>query len=328
MRAFVSTIPFGEKNRDPLDLLENANVQYQINPLERRLSEEELAQLIPSFDLLIAGTEPITRSVLENAPRLKLIARVGIGLDSVDLNEARSRNISVSYTPDAPSPAVAELTIGLMLSSLRKIAISNEGLHQGKWQRYFGNRLSEAVVGIIGAGRIGKRVIHHLAGFGCKKILVNDLIQSDLGTNDRAYCWASKEQIYREANIISVHVPLTGETRHMIGTDEIQMMQANALLINTARGGIINEESLYKLMADGHLGGAAIDVFESEPYSGPLREIDRCLLTAHMGSMTEDCRARMEIEAAEEIVRFASGEPLQHIVPDYEYAIQAHMSKV
>jgi len=328
MKILVTTIPFGAIDPAPINMVGKLGCIVDQNPIGRKLTEQELCGLIGDYDAMIAGTEPITRSVLENAPRLKLIARVGIGLDSVDLNEARSRNISVSYTPDAPSPAVAELTIGLMLSSLRKIAISNEGLHQGKWQRYFGNRLSEAVVGIIGAGRIGKRVIHHLAGFGCKKILVNDLIQSDLGTNDRAYCWASKEQIYREANIISVHVPLTGETRHMIGTDEIQMMQANALLINTARGGIINEESLYKLMADGHLGGAAIDVFESEPYSGPLREIDRCLLTAHMGSMTEDCRARMEIEATEEIVRFASGEPLQHIVPDYEYAVQAHMNKV
>ena len=323
MRTLITTVPFGEIDRAPRELLSEAGVDFDVNPTGRRLTENELTDLVAEYDVLVAGTEPISRLVLDNAPRLKLISRVGIGLDSVDLLEARKRNISVSYTPDAPSPAVAELTIGLMLTLLRKISISNSQLHQGVWRRYFGKRLSESVVGVIGVGRIGKRVISLLKGFNCMEILVNDLAPSDLGGAAAECQWVEKERIYREADIITLHVPLTGETENMIRGEHLEMMKSGALLINTARGGIINEDDLYMTMLKGHLGGAAIDVFETEPYFGPLVEVDHCVLTAHMGSMTEDCRTRMEIEATEEVVRFISGQPLQNTVPEAEYEIQS-----
>ena len=323
MRTLITTVPFGEIDRAPRELLSEAGVDFDVNPTGRRLTENELTDLVAEYDVLVAGTEPISRLVLDNAPRLKLISRVGIGLDSVDLLEARKRNVSVSYTPDAPSPAVAELTIGLMLTLLRKISISNSQLHQGVWRRYFGKRLSESVVGVIGVGRIGKRVISLLKGFNCMEILVNDLAPSDLGGAAAECQWVEKERIYREADIITLHVPLTGETENMIRGEHLEMMKSGALLINTARGGIINEDDLYMTMLKGHLGGAAIDVFETEPYFGPLVEVDHCVLTAHMGSMTEDCRTRMEIEATEEVVRFISGQPLQNTVPEAEYEIQS-----
>ena len=323
MRTLITTVPFGEIDRTPRELLSEAGVDFDVNPTGRRLTENELTDLVAEYDVLVAGTEPISRLVLDNAPRLKLISRVGIGLDSVDLLEARKRNVSVSYTPDAPSPAVAELTIGLMLTLLRKISISNSQLRQGVWRRYFGKRLSESVVGVIGVGRIGKRVISLLKGFNCMEILVNDLAPSDLGGAAAECQWVEKERIYREADIITLHVPLTGETENMIRGEHLEMMKSGALLINTARGGIINEDDLYMTMLKGHLGGAAIDVFKTEPYFGPLVEVDHCVLTAHMGSMTEDCRTRMEIEATEEVVRFISGQPLQNTVPEAEYEIQS-----
>ena len=323
MRTLITTVPFGEIDRAPRELLSEAGVDFDVNPTGRRLTENELTDLVAEYDVLVAGTEPISRLVLDNAPRLKLISRVGIGLDSVDLLEARKRNVSVSYTPDAPSPAVAELTIGLMLTLLRKISISNSQLRQGVWRRYFGKRLSESVVGVIGVGRIGKRVISLLKGFNCMEILVNDLAPSDLGGAAAECQWVEKERIYREADIITLHVPLTGETENMIRGEHLEMMKSGALLINTARGGIINEDDLYMTMLKGHLGGAAIDVFKTEPYFGPLVEVDHCVLTAHMGSMTEDCRTRMEIEATEEVVRFISGQPLQNTVPEAEYEIQS-----
>jgi D-3-phosphoglycerate dehydrogenase len=155
------------------------------------------------------------------------------------------------------------------------------------------------------------------------EILVNDLAPSDLGGAAAECQWVEKERIYREADIITLHVPLTGETENMIRGEHLEMMKSGALLINTARGGIINEDDLYMTMLKGHLGGAAIDVFKTEPYFGPLVEVDHCVLTAHMGSMTEDCRTRMEIEATEEVVRFISGQPLQNTVPEAEYEIQS-----
>jgi D-3-phosphoglycerate dehydrogenase len=320
MKVFVSTIPFAEKDTRPLDMLEQAGAEVVVNPLGRKLKEADLLEIIFDFDILIAGTEPITAQVMERATRLKLISRVGIGLDSVDLLAARQRGIEVCYTPDAPSAAVAELTIGLMLDLLRAVQISNYRMHRGEWYRFFGRRLSAVTIGIIGVGRIGSQVIRHLAGFECGRILTND-IDSSISLPGHSTCAVErvdKDAIYREADIISLHVPLTDKTHNLIMKEQISRMRPGALLINTARGGIVNEQDLFDALQSGHLGGAAIDVFEEEPYTGDLATLDQCLLTAHMGSMSVDCRTRMEIEATEEAVRFISGEPLQSIVPEGE----------
>ena len=278
--------------------------------------------MISDFDVLIAGTEPITDRVMARAKCLKLISRVGIGLDNVDLLAAERRGMQVSYTPDAPAPAVAELTIGLMLSLLRSVHVVNAKMHRGEWQRHFGRRLSEVAVGIIGVGRIGSNVLRHLAGFGNPRILVNDT-HPDPGVAPQLKLeWVDKETIYREADVISLHVPLTGQTKNMIRSDQMLQMKKDAIVINTARGGIINEQDLAEVMKSGHLHGVAIDVFDQEPYSGELADIERCLLTSHMGSMSIDCRTRMEIEATEEAVRFLTGQPLRSLVPADAYKAQ------
>jgi D-3-phosphoglycerate dehydrogenase len=317
--ALITTVPFAERDRRPIELLESAGIEYRVNPLGRRLKAEELADLIPDVDVLIAGTEPITAEVLDRANRLKLISRIGIGLDSVDLLAAEARGVQVSYTPDAPAPAVAELAMGLMLSTLRHVHVANLGLHGGAWHRYFGRRLSECTVGLVGAGRIGGRVLRHLVGFEPARVLVNDLVpKPNLGMGLRME-WVDKAQLLRESDVVSLHVPLTAQTRQMICRAELMAMKADAVLINTARGGIVHEGDLAAVLRSGHLAAAAIDVFEEEPYSGALTGIDRCLLTSHMGSMSVDCRTQMEIEATEEAVRFVNREPLRGIVPKAEY---------
>ena len=322
--VLITTVPFADKNRLPLELLDAAGIEYLINPIGRKLQEDELAEMISDFDVLIAGTEPITRKVLKNASQLKFISRVGIGLDNVDLCAAREMGISVSYTPDAPAPAVAELTIGLMLSLLRSIHVANIQMHRGEWHRYFGRRISEVTIGIIGTGRIGGRVLRRLASFGTPKILVND-IHPDLKLVPKLKLeWVGKEEIYQHADLISLHLPLTPSSKKMICRNQLLKMKSDALLINTSRGGIIDENDLAEVLKSGHLGGAAIDVFEREPYSGILSQIDRCLLTSHMGSMSVDCRTRMEIEATEEAIRFLTGETLNSLVPLSEYELQKH----
>mgnify|MGYP003969327821 FL=1 len=323
MKVLITTVPFGNKDRTPLDLLEKNNIKYLINPLNKKLTESELLDLISDFDIIIAGTEQISNKVMSKASNLKMISRVGIGLDSVDLLSAKKRNIKVSYTPDAPAPAVAELTIGMMLTLLRSVHISNLQMHQGLWHRYFGKRLSEVTIGIIGLGRIGVGVLRHLKGFGNPRILVNDIEEEKVHLEEGFNIeWASKDQIYKDADIISLHLPLTKLTYNLIQKKQMDLMKDDAILINTSRGGIINENDLYNTLKSGHLGGVAIDVFEQEPYDGPLVEIDRCLLTAHMGSMSIDCRTSMEIEATKEAIRFVKGEPLQGEVPIEEYNIQ------
>ena len=321
-KVFITTVPFGENNRFPLDLLENAGIEYLVNPHNKKLTGNQLSELIGDFEVLIAGTERITDKVMSQAPKLKLISRVGIGLDSVDLNAAKKRGIKISYTPDAPAPAVAELTLSMILTLLRSVHVCNLQMHNGKWERIFGRRLTDVTVGIIGVGRIGTHLLRCMSGFGRLNILANDILPNDNLDQELNLEWVAKDQIYKEADVISLHLPLTPLTKNMICREQLLLMKKDASIINTSRGGIINEDDLHEVRTEGHLGGAAIDVFENEPYTGKLVEINRCVLTAHMGSMSIDCRSQMEIQATEEIVRFLSGKPLESEVPQLEYEIQ------
>lgn len=323
-KVLITTVPFGEKDRLPLELLENAGINYLINPFNKKLTENQLADMVTDFDVIIAGTEPITEKVMENARELKFISRVGIGLDSVNLLAAQKRGIKISYTPDAPAPAVAELTLGLMLCLLRSVHVSNTQMHQGNWYRYFGKRLEKVTIGIIGAGRIGTGVLNMLKGFAPAKILINDIVPNHELDRKFKFVWTSKENIYKEADIISLHIPLTNLTKNMIKKEQLLSMKPDAMIINTSRGGIVNEQNLYEVLQSGHLSGASIDVFEKEPYDGPLNNIERCLLTAHMGSMSVDCRTRMEIESTKEAIRFLAGKELESEVPQDEYVVQIH----
>lgn len=318
-RVLITTVPFAATNTLPLDMLRAAGIEFVINPINRKLREDELAEMITDFDVVIAGTEVISDKVMSKASHLKLISRVGIGLDNVDLVAAKNRNILVSYTPDAPAPAVAELAIGLIFSLLRFIHVANKQMHDSQWHRHFGRRLSEVTVGIIGAGRIGGRVLNHLSSFGVSRILANDSVLEKKDCFNSSIEWVDKRYLYANSDVISLHIPLTADTRGLIASRELLEMKSDACIINTSRGGVINEQDLANVLNSGHLAGAAIDVFCQEPYVGPLSQIDRCILTSHMGSMTTDCRAKMEIEATQEAIRYLTGKPLEGLVPPSEF---------
>jgi len=318
-RVLVTTVPFGEVDRRPLEILESAGLEVILNPLNRKLTAADLAGLIEGIDYLIAGTEMIDSTVLARADRLKLIARVGIGLDSVDLAAARRLGVPVTYTPDAPSDAVADLTIGLMLSCLRQIHTANEKMHRGEWHRHFGRRLGTLTVGLVGLGRIGSRVARRLSGFEPAGLIGFDLLGRDRLEIPSSVVLADLDHLVRESDVVSIHVPLTGVTRDMFDAPRLRSMKVGSVLINTSRGGIVNEQDLLDALQHGHLSAAALDVFDHEPYRGPLESEPRALLTSHMGSMSIDSRARMEYEAAEEVVRAVSGVALARPVPEFEY---------
>jgi D-3-phosphoglycerate dehydrogenase / 2-oxoglutarate reductase len=321
--VLVTTHPFGEIDRDPIQLLEAEGIPFTLNPLRRRLREEELAEMIGPSEVLIAGTEPITEAVFRKAPQLRLIARVGIGLDSVALGAARSRGIAVTYTPSAQSPAVAELTVGQMLALLRRTFTVDREMRRGVWQRRIGRRLGLMTVGVIGAGRIGRLVIEHLKGWS-PRVLANDLKPDAEFSRVSGCVWTDKETIYREADIISLHVPLTRQTRGMIGARELALMKSDTILINTARGELLDENALITALRSRPSFSAALDVFAEEPYRGELTTLDNCVLTTHMGSATRDCRLQMELEAAREVVRYFKGESFANPVPEEEYESQVH----
>lgn len=318
-KVLITTVPFAENNSKPLDLLKLNNISYTINPLNKKLTENELFELLKDHEAIIAGTEIISQRVISKSNHLKIISRVGIGLDGVDLTAAKKNNVLVSYTPDAPAPAVAELTLGLMLSLLRSIHLANNDLHEKKWKRLFGRRIEEITIGLIGYGRIGQRVAKHLEGFSARKILINDLAQDPSIQLIKNAEWSTKENIYQQADVISLHLPLNYDTKNLITKEQLLSFKKDALIINTSRGGIINEQDLYDVLSSGHLAGAAIDVFENEPYEGQLTNLKSCLLTSHMGSMSVDCREKMELEATEEVIRFFKKEKLKSLVPQSEY---------
>jgi D-3-phosphoglycerate dehydrogenase / 2-oxoglutarate reductase len=324
-RVLITTSPFGEADPKALRLLEQEKISYTLNPFGRRLREEELAELIGPYEVLIAGTEPITEAALDLAPRLKLIAHTGIGLDNIPLAAARLRGIAVTYTPSAPSPAVAELTIGQMLALLRQTSTADRGMRQGLWNRRIGRRLAELTVGVIGVGRVGRLVIQHLQDWP-SRILINDLEIDHEFSQWTGCIWTDVNTILREADIVTLHVPLTRVTRNLIGTRELEMMKPDAILINTSRGGIVDEAALADTLRRRPEFSAAVDVFEQEPYTGELTTLENCLLSCHMGSCTRDCRLQMEVEAAQEVIRYFRREPFAMQVPEAEYILQENTS--
>jgi len=314
-KVFVSTHPFSSITSEPLDLLSRPDIHIELNPYGRRITPEELKTHIADKNALIAGTERIDKDVLDCASELKVIARVGIGLNNIDFDEIKRRNILLTYTPEAVSQAVAELTVAHMLNVMRSIHQIHSAVKDGHWRRIIGSEIAGKTIGLIGFGRIGKRVAKMLQGFSCR-ILANDIApdQEVASRYDVQFC--SKEEIYQKADIISLHIPETPLTRNLIGEAQFAMMRPKSYLINTARGEIVDESALYKALIKGTIAGAAIDVFQTEPYSGPLCELENVVLTAHSGSCSTEARYLMEFGAAQEVIRFLNGEPPLCPVPD------------
>lgn len=312
-RVFVSTHPFGAGDRKPLDILEDAGCEVTLNPFGRKLRPEEERELLEGVDGLIAGTERLDEWVLEKAERLRVIARVGVGLDGIDFDVVREKGIVVTYTPQAPALAVAELAVGLILNLARMVTRTDRQLRQGRWNRYMGRRLREQTVGIVGVGRIGRRVAHLLSGFGCR-VLGHDLVPDETISDMVGLRWVGRESILRESDFLTLHVPLTDQTYHWVDEGTLAMMKPGACLINTSRGEVVDEEALVRALRVGALGGAAIDVYAEEPYQGPLCEIENIVLTCHMGAATKESRYDMEVGAALDCVRVLCGETPEHPV--------------
>jgi len=313
MRVFVSTHPFSSTSQEPMKLLKENGFEVRLNPLKHKMSSKELVKQIKNSEILIAGTEKITQEVLKNAPNLKLISRVGIGLDGIDFEICKKYGIRITYTPDAPTIAVAELCVAGILDLARDITNTNNSIKTGTWNRYMGTLLYGKSVGIFGMGRIGKSLIHLLSSFNVK-FLVHD-IKPDIAFG-RLYNvdFKTKEEVLKNSDIVSVNIPLNKDTLNYISKKELSMMKKEAILINSARGGIVNENDLYIALKNKIIAKAWIDVFEQEPYKGNLCELENCLLTCHMGASTIESRTNMEIQAVQEAIRFKNNQNLKNEV--------------
>ena len=322
-RIFVSTFPFARNNTLPLEHLKKSGFEICLNSTGRKISGKELYEHASDCDGIIAGTEDLSELIAKN-PKLRIISRVGVGLDSVPLSICKEKNITVSYTPDAVSFAVAELTLGFMIGLCRHLQKADVDLRSGGWNRFQGKGLNESVIGIVGFGRIGKLVASMLGPFSPIKILVSDLKKIDLSPYKHLNIeQVDNSRIFTDCDILTLHIPGSKSNQDFINKTIIEKMKSTAYLINTARGGLVNENDLFDALGSNKLQGAALDVFAEEPYKGNLKTLKNIVLTQHMGSCSDQARLGMELEAAEDIVRFFKGETLRNMVPQEEYELQA-----
>lgn len=299
-KVLITTSSFNVAAADSLALLRQAGFEIATNPHGRKLGEDEVAGLLGDDVVgMIAGTEPLTRRVLSGARGLKIVSRCGIGLDSVDLAAAAELGIEVTNTPDAPSAAVAELTLGLMLDQLRRISQADRQIRAGQWKPLMGGLLAARTVGIVGYGRIGRRVARLARAFGAR-VLAADA--ADVAADGVAEA-SALEPLLAQADIVTLHMPSQKGAGHFLDAQRIGMMKRGAVLVNTARGDLVDEAALALAIRDGRLGGAALDTYEKEPYTGPLAELPQVVLTAHMGSYAEESRGIMEREAADNLYK-------------------------
>ncbi len=303
MKILISTSSFGKEDKTPLKMLEEKGFQVVLNPYGRELKPEESIELLKDVKYLIAGTEKLNRSVLETAKELKIISRCGAGMDNVDLDYAKERGIKVKNTPMGPTHAVAELTLCLILDLLRQVTLSNNELKSNAWKKRMGNLLLNKKVGIIGLGNIGKRLVELLKPFGNKIYVVDPnpdrefIAKNGLELTD-------VETLFKTSEVISIHAPICTETHCLININSLSEINRDAILINTSRGQIVDEKGLYECLKAGNLRGAALDVFEKEPYYGDLCSLPNVILTPHIGSYAKEARVQMEIDSVKNILDF------------------------
>ena len=289
---------FGVAGPEPLEALRSAGVEVVENPHGRKLKEDEVADLVRDVDGVIAGTEPLTAAVLEQAGRLRVISRVGVGMDNVDLAAAERRNIAVCNTPGAVTDAAAELALGGILSVLRHLHEMDAEMRAGRWTRKMGSLLRGKTVGIVGLGRIGRRMVQLLTPFE-PRLLAHDVVPPEEWAAGHGVELVDLPDLLAPADVVTLHV---SGGRQLIGADELATMKPSAVLVNAARGGLVDETAIRDALTSGALAGAHIDVYGQEPYEGPLLEVPNALLTPHAGSYAQEARVLMEREAVSNLL--------------------------
>lgn len=303
MKVKVSTIAFS-KNTYLVECLLKEFPDAEVNTRGVRFNGSDLVDYFSDTEAVIVGLELITPSILEQLPNLKMISKYGVGLDNLDLNACKDRNIQIGWTGGINKRSVSEMTLGFMLMLTRNLFTTSSKLKQMVWDKKGGNQLTGKSVGIIGLGNIGKDLISLLQPFGCD-LLVNDIVDiGDYASLHNLRC-VSKEEIYKNADIITIHTPLNDKTLNLINSDVFSMMKSTAFLINTARGGIINEKDLKFALENNIISGAAIDVYESETVlNEDLLVLPNLICTPHTGGNSYEAVVAMGLSAIKHLIRY------------------------
>lgn len=316
MKILVTPTSFlREENLEARKLLESFADEVVYNPVGKPLTEEEIIPLLDGCDGYIAGVDYITEKVIASAPdQLKVISRYGTGIDRVNIEAAGKRGIIVTNTPGANAEAVADLTFGLMLSVARKIPLLDRSLREGAWVRSAGVELYRKTLGILGFGAVGRSVARRASGFSMR-ILVFDPYVRESMRRTRGIDFCSFDEVIANSDFISLHVPLNQETKNMINTSSIEKMKNGVIIINTSRGGLIDDNAVYRALKQGKIRGLGLDVFNQEPPgSSPLFELDNVVVTPHTGAHTYEAISKMALMAVRNLIDILEGGTSRNIV--------------
>lgn len=314
--VITEPLPLISKELEILSTYGDVNVLNSIN-------EDVIAEAARDADVIMVVYAKITRKIIENAVRLKGIVRYGIGIDNIDIKAATERNVMVVNVPDYGIKSVADHTMALILTLARKILAwdkyTRERKYSGRWttpcMELIGIELADKTLGLIGFGKIGREVAKRAKAFDMKILVYDPYISKDIGIE-----WNIRlvelDELLKQSDFVSIHCPLTKETYHLINEDKLRIMKKTAYLINTARGPIVDEKSLYKALKERWIAGAALDVFEYEPlpHDSPLFELDNIIMTPHIAWFTEEALKRLEFTACEETIRILKGETPRNLV--------------
>jgi len=300
---------------DPIDVegverLRQVGFEVDVKP---SIGQAELDRIISGYDVLVVRSRTkVTRQLIDKGKRLRVIGRAGAGVDNIDLEAAKKWGIAVLNTPEAPAGSVAELTVGLMLALARRISYADHSMKEGKWvkKELEGFLLNGKTLGLIGLGNIGTKVAKIVKAFGMKILITKRTPPSRELLELLEAEFVPLKELLKRSDIVSVHIPLTEQTKSMIGQKELNFMKKGAILINTSRGGIINEDALLKALKSGRLGGAGLDVYRVEPPENlELVRLPNVVCTPHVGAQTKEAQKLASVLLAEKIIQFFRENP-------------------
>jgi D-3-phosphoglycerate dehydrogenase len=308
-KVLVTARSFRKMQGDHWRVLQDAGYDIVTPTQDQPLKEAEMISLVGDVDAVLVGIDAVTERVIAAAPRLKVVSKHGVGVDNVDVPAATRAGVIVTNTPGANQVAVAELTVALILALTRKIPYHDTVVKSGGWSRQIGTELAGKTIGIVGLGRIGKEVILRLKGFRVN-FLAYDVYQDTAFASEHGVRFTTLDELLAGSDIVTLHAVLTAGTQNFIGEKELARMRLGAYLVNTARGGLIDEQALYRALSENRLAGAGLDVFADEPpKNSPLLQLgDKVILAPHLGAQTTETVLRMGRMAAENVVQVLRGE--------------------
>jgi D-3-phosphoglycerate dehydrogenase len=315
INVLITSRSFGEVSDEPKQLLMENDIAFEFKKKHELLNEEDFLQIIDNFDAIIIGADKISGNVLKKASRLKIICKHGTGVDNIDLVAAKEKGITVTNVPALNSNAVADFTFGLIIDLLRRISTNVISVRKGEWVKTIGVDVYKKTIGIIGFGEIGKRVAKRAKGFDMNVVAYDPYITSAL--DDFHFVkFADMDYLLTTSDIITIHVPLNQHTINLIDENELKKMKKGSFIINTSRGGVVNEDALYKYLKDGKIAGAAFDVLKSEPIdkNSPLLALENVLITSHIASYSKEAINAVSMVCANNIIKFFKGERPDYII--------------